>query len=99
MNDDTVVAIQEHATLRTTNSGLVMLFDREKGVMYELNESASAACQYLSENGPSSLKSLVTWLEEEFEAPRDEIQADVEQLLSDFMAAGLVTADGSGESS
>lgn len=74
---------------RKTNTALRMLFDRQKGVMYELNESASAVVGLL-EREPASLDVLTSALVAEFAAPRDEIRADVEQMLADFADAGLV---------
>jgi PqqD family protein of HPr-rel-A system len=69
-----------------------MLFDRTKGVMYELNESASAAVECLGQQ-PSTAEELSASLLDEFDAPADEIRADVDQMLADFVDAGLVVEE------
>lgn len=81
--------LADHVVCRKTNTELRMLFDRQKGVMYELNESASAVAELL-EREPASIEVLMTALMEDFDALPDEIQADIEQMLVDFTDAGLV---------
>lgn len=83
--------LAEHVVCRKTNTELRMLFDRSKGVMYELNESASSVVEIL-EREPASLDSLTFSLQETFDATHDEVRSDVEQMLADFADAGLVTA-------
>jgi PqqD family protein of HPr-rel-A system len=77
---------------RQTNSDLQMLFDRRKGVMYELNETASAIVGQLSE-GPMTSTQIVAALQEEFDATTEEIASDVERLLADFTDAGLLVPE------
>ncbi|MGE0795700.1 MAG: HPr-rel-A system PqqD family peptide chaperone [Acidimicrobiia bacterium] len=85
-------SLAEHLVCRRTSSDLRMLFDRKKGVMYELNETASAVVERL-ENGPASTESLHAQLAAEFEVSAEELQADVDRLLADFHKAGLVTVE------
>lgn len=83
------VALEPHAISRQTSAGLTMLFDRAKGVMYELNETASAIIAHLSAE-PQACEEIVTMLAAEFEAPRNEIESDVRAFLADFTEAGLL---------
>jgi hypothetical protein len=85
----TTVALEPHAVCRRTTSGLTMLFDRAKGVMYELNESASSIVELLSEQ-PKGIDEIVQALVDEFDAPRAEIQADVDDFIKDFVTAELL---------
>lgn len=75
---------------RQTTGDLRMLFDRKKGVMYELNETASAVVGHLAA-ALSTEDQLVKALMDEFSAPEDEIRGDVKRLLADFGDAGLVS--------
>jgi PqqD family protein of HPr-rel-A system len=84
--------LAEHVVCRQTNSDLRMLFDRRKGVMYELNESASAIVGLL-EQAPATAESLSDALLGEFDAPPTEVRADVSSLLADFLDADLVTQE------
>ncbi|GAA2486590.1 PqqD family protein [Nocardia seriolae] len=88
----TTVALQSHAVCRTTTSGLTMLFDRAKGVMYELNESASAIVALLG-TAPASVGEIVDALSAQFDAPEDDIAADVEQFIGECVEAGMLKAD------
>ncbi len=88
MSDSVIYKLSDHVTCRATNTELRMLFDREKGVMYELNESASAIVYALSD-APQSHASLVERLQCEFEGDTG-IDADVTDFLADFEKAGLV---------
>lgn len=83
------VALEPHAISRQTSAGLTMLFDRAKGVMYELNESASAVVSHLTTE-PQALEGIVDSLAVEFDAPRDEIEEDVQAFVADFTEAGLL---------
>jgi PqqD family protein of HPr-rel-A system len=83
------VALEPHAVSRQTSAGLTMLFDRAKGVMYELNETASAIIAHLSAE-PRAREEIVSRLAAEFEAPRDEIESDVQAFVADFAEAGLL---------
>jgi len=84
-----VFQLSDHVVCRQTSSDLRMLFDRQKGVMYELNETASAIVERLS-GGPASIEALTESLCGEFEGPEHEIREDVENMLADFADAGLV---------
>jgi hypothetical protein len=47
MSESVKYSLSGHVVCRKTNTELRMLFDRERGVMYELNESASAIVEAL----------------------------------------------------
>lgn len=83
-------ALAEHIVCRKTNSDLRMLFDRDKGVMYEMNETASAIIDFITHE-PASADEVASALAERFDGPPDEIRADVKLLLTDFADAGLVS--------
>ena len=70
-----------------------MLFDREKGVMYELNETASAICQALVDSGGGTIETIASILSEEFEADLDELTDDVAAFVSDFVGIGLLDCE------
>lgn len=81
--------LAENVVKRSTTNELSMLFDRRKGVMYELNETASAVVDLLH-GGTGALDDLVAALVEQFDAPVEEITDDVSRMLADFTDAGLV---------
>lgn len=82
--------LSDGVVCRKTTGDLRMLFDRRKGVMYELNETASAVVEHLT-TAPATTDHLVASLEREFDAPLEEIRGDVERLLADFVDAGLLS--------
>jgi len=86
------VRLQPHAVSRRTNAGLTMLFDRAKGVMYELNESASAVVELLGSE-PREIDDLIATLLDRFEADPDEIELDVTTFVDDFVEAGLLVRE------
>ncbi|MBF6336807.1 PqqD family protein [Nocardia abscessus] len=87
--ESTKISLHTHAVARKTSAGLTMLFDRAKGVMYELNESASAIVGLLAE-GPQGFGEIVEALTLEFDAAPEEIAADVTAFIADFTDAGLL---------
>ncbi|MFE9788910.1 HPr-rel-A system PqqD family peptide chaperone [Nocardia salmonicida] len=87
-----VVALRPHAVARVTNAGLAMLFDRAKGVMYELNESASSVVRLLAQE-PRSLQDIIDALCSEFDGPQEEVAADIQTFIEEFATAGLLTVD------
>lgn len=82
--------LSEGVVCRQTGGELRMLFDRKKGVMYELNETASAVVGHLTANLTTE-DQLVTALASEFSASEGKIREDVSRLLADFIDAGLLT--------
>jgi PqqD family protein of HPr-rel-A system len=84
--------LAEQVVSRQTNTELRMLFDRRKGVMYELNESASAIVEILEREAVTD-EILVASLLTEFDAPAEEVEADVGRTLADFVDAGLVAVE------
>ncbi len=89
MSNQTVYRLADHVTCRSTNTELKMLFDRNRGVMYELNEAASSIVGLLDAE-PRNFDQLLDALLTEYEAPVEEMHADVEQLLNDFVEAALL---------
>ena len=89
MSNQTVYRLADHVTCRSTNTDLKMLFDRKRGVMYELNETASSIVGLL-DAAPRDFDQLLEALLTEYEAPVEEMRADVEQLLNDFVQADLL---------
>jgi hypothetical protein len=90
------VRIAPHVVYRTTTTDLKMLFDRDKGVMYELNETASSIVALLQAS-PQRPADLVDALSSEYAVSRDDITEDVGQFVADFLGAGVlepVEADG-----
>jgi PqqD family protein of HPr-rel-A system len=92
MSDQSSYRLVSHATFRETTSQLKMLFDRERGVMYELNETASSILERL-QHGQLGLDELVSSLTAEYSADESEIRRDVQQLLADFVDAGLLVVE------
>jgi hypothetical protein len=86
-------ALAEDVVCRRTNSELRMLFDKRKGVMYELNETASAVVETL-ERGPVEAETMYAELQAVFDVPADVLREDVDRLLTDFRDAGIVTFEG-----
>lgn len=83
--------ISTHVTFRSTSADLKMLFDRDKGVMYELNETASIIVQCIAD-GIGSPSAIAAHLAQEYEADPNEILEGVERIVEDFEKAGLLTA-------
>ncbi|KWX03435.1 hypothetical protein TH66_11020 [Carbonactinospora thermoautotrophica] len=86
------IALASHVVCRNTSGSLRMLFDRDKGVMYELNESASSVVGLLAER-PQTLEELLDALTQEYDAPRNVLAEDVALLIEDFRNAGLVEVE------
>lgn len=86
-------ALAEHVVCRHTNSELRMLFDRRRGVMYELNETASAVVDTL-EGGAITAEALYSELLDAFDVSSDVLRVDVDRMLQDFRDAGLITVGG-----
>lgn len=81
--------LTQNVVCRSTTSHLKMLFDRKKGVMYELNETASSIVALLNV-APRPLGEIVEALGAEYTAEPSAIAGDVERILADFESAGLV---------
>lgn len=81
--------LAENVVRRATTNELCMLFDRRKGVMYELNETASAVVSLL-DAGTTTVEAVAAALVDQFDAPVEEIAGDVRRLLADFTDVGLV---------
>jgi hypothetical protein len=89
MTSAPVYGLSSHVSCQKSNSDLVTLIDRDRGVAYELNESASAIVAALS-SGPKSRLDLVDRIATEFEGNGPDIEADLGDFLADFERAGLI---------
>lgn len=65
-----------------------MLVDLKSDVYYYLNGVGTVAWEHL--DGSKTGEEIVQVLFEEFDAPLETIRQDVEQLLTDLLAMGLV---------
>jgi PqqD family protein of HPr-rel-A system len=83
--------LADHVVCRKTDSDLCMLFDQSKGVMYELNETASSIIEALGKQS-QTIDQIIGTLADDYEAQVDEIRDDVGRLLGDFENAGLLVA-------
>jgi Coenzyme PQQ synthesis protein D (PqqD) len=90
------IALAAHVVCRNTSGPLRMLFDRDKGVMYELNESASSIVGMLAE-GEQTLDELLDALAQDYDASHDTLTEDVTLLIKDFRSAGLVEVETSSQ--
>lgn len=86
---ETRFQLSEHVVVRETGKGVRMLYDQNRGVMYELNDTASAIIALLDQ--PRSVLSMAKLLTQEYDGSEDDFKEDIEQLLSDFKDVGLVT--------
>lgn len=83
------VQIAQHVVYRTTTTDLKMLFDRNKGVMYELNETASSIVALLQAS-PQRPHELVAALSSVYRVSHDDIAEDVGRFVTDFLSAGVL---------
>jgi len=81
--------LKPNVTSRPTNLNLIMLFDREKGVMYELNETASSIVSIILSEPKSSLE-IVEIISKDYNADANQISEDVKEFLDDFIKAALI---------
>jgi Coenzyme PQQ synthesis protein D (PqqD) len=84
--------LSDGVVCRKTNTELRMLFDRRKGVMYELNETASAIVEQL-EGKPRTVDELITVLLDDFDAAGEEIREDVTTFLAEFSEANVIVEE------
>jgi hypothetical protein len=82
--------LADHVVCRQTNQELRMLFDRNKGVMYELNETATEVVAFLQRVSAASVDDIAAECAQIFDAPLPDIKDDVAGMLADFADAGLV---------
>ena len=82
-------AIAEHVNLRQTNASMRIMFDRNEGVMYELNETASAVMEIL-EKGSANIDSIAEAIALQFEGQLEDFKPEIDSLLKDFVGNGLV---------
>ncbi|MEP2180544.1 MAG: PqqD family protein, partial [Marinomonas sp.] len=85
---DTITA-SDDVVSREVN-GEAVLLDLASGLYFGLNVVGSAIWQVVGD-APAKVSALCDAVEAEFDAPRDVIEADVEELLGELVAAGLVT--------
>lgn len=70
-----------------------MLFDRNTGVMYELNDTASVIVDEI-ENDSHTRDSLINALVAKYDVTPEIVAEDLDSFLADFAQAGIVAVDG-----
>jgi len=81
--------LKSNVTSRPTNLNLIMLFDKEKGVMYELNETASSIISILA-SSPKNVQEIIEIIGKDYNSENNQIAEDVEEFIADFITSGLV---------
>jgi hypothetical protein len=87
--DASVVAAPEQ--LSTTLGGEVVILGLRDTVYYGLSDAGTRIWQLLQTKG--SIEQIVTSIVAEYDVTRDRALADVQALLADLEARGLVTID------
>ncbi|MBB2988530.1 PqqD family protein [Terracoccus luteus] len=86
-----ILALADGVSFRQTNTGLVMLFNRVSGIMYELNETAAEIAKIVAD-GATRLDELVDRMCVAFDGDSALIGEDTRRFVSDFIKLGIVTA-------
>lgn len=68
--------------------GSALLYDTDSATAYPVTETAAAAWKAF--DGEHSVDAVVDQLETRFDAARETIAADVEKLIADLQARGLL---------
>ena len=85
------LAFADGVSFRQTNTGLVMLFNRVTGIMYELNETAAEIAKVVAD-GPASVDGLVDRMRIAFDGDVDQVEDDTRRFVNDFINLGILTA-------
>jgi hypothetical protein len=76
----------------TGQGGHTVLLDYAGGQYYGLDEVGTRIWELVRDG--STLGAIVDWLADEYDAPRDVLQADASALLAELAARRLVRAEG-----
>ena len=85
------LAFADGVSFRQTNTGLVMLFNRVTGIMYELNETAAEIAKVVVD-GPASVDGFVDRMRIAFDGDVDQVEDDTRRFVNDFINLGILTA-------
>jgi len=81
--------LKPNVTSRPTNLNLIMLFDKEKGVMYELNETASSIISTLTST-PKNIEEIIEIIGKDYNDDKNQIAEDIKEFIADFITTGLL---------
>ncbi len=84
-----VYSLASHVICRRSQSQMMSIVDEGRGVLYELNEPASAIVEALR-TGPKSSLELCHRIENMFEGNGPDMEADLGDFLADFERVGLI---------
>lgn len=88
LTDDSVVVASDRVMGAGLDGEYVML-DPDSGCYYGLNEVGTCVWEFVRQ--PRRFADAVAHVCERFDVPRDECREDLERLLADLTARGLVT--------
>jgi hypothetical protein len=92
-NRDSIWRIAPSVRCSFDRDGCVVL-DMKKGVFYSANAFGSKIWELIKEIPQEiTVRGLLDRLPAEIEAPRDEVQRDIEQYLRELAAQGLLIGD------
>jgi len=89
MEEQILIRLGEHVTLRSTTIELKMLFDRDNDVMYELNETGSMIVSLITA-GINDVDTISSIVAEVTGAEKDKARADVSEFISQMKNANLL---------
>lgn len=85
-----VIILADGVSFRQTNTGLVMLFNRVTGIMYELNETATEIAKLIAD-GPICEDEVVDRMCSSFVGNSGEVEQETRRFLNDFLKLGILT--------
>lgn len=85
---EAVYRVREGISFRSTRRDLIMAFDRDSGVMYELNDTASDVFRHI--DGKRNFSEIVAGIGVEYEIEETEVATDIREILDRFEASGII---------
>jgi uncharacterized protein (UPF0335 family) len=83
-----ILQLGQHVNVRETALGVKMLYDNNEGVMYELNETASAVIS-LIEHANNSEEDVISNISARFSEDNKQIEQDIKKFLTEIKGRGL----------
>ncbi|MFA5805028.1 MAG: PqqD family protein [Melioribacteraceae bacterium] len=77
------IKFKDNVTLRETSNNLAILYDKEKGILFEMNETASAIARLIKVE--SDVVKIIKRLTDEFNAEEQLIKTDVISLIEELV--------------
>lgn len=84
---------RSNISLRKIESGLIMIYDKIEGTLFELNETASMIAEMIYNDHTLSIEQIVASILDVYDVERTVAYSEVKETINEFIEYGVLEGE------